>query len=161
MASRRASSVYFIRAMIYNASPTIALYFSLFFIFLFSGALYSAHIFRITRSASSPYRLARTTLSLPSALVWADEYTWSPIEQTQTYTTTGALLIAQLTAGRRPIELPVPRSMLLAQPIGQRYLGLRYTIGGSNATAGKFTAGIHALSFQDIGKNYPVGYTIT
>lgn len=74
---------------------------------------------------------------------------------------TGALLIAQLTAGRRPIELAVPRSVLLAQPIGQRYLGLRYTIGGSNATAGKFTAGIHALSFQDIGKNYPVGYTIT
>ena len=36
-----------------------------------------------------------TTLTLPDALSWADEYTWSPIEQSQTYTTTGALLIEE------------------------------------------------------------------
>ena len=34
-----------------------------------------------------------TTLTLPDALSWSDEYTWSPVEQTKTYTTTGALLI--------------------------------------------------------------------
>ncbi len=39
--------------------------------------------------------LGATTLSLPSALNWVDEYTWSPIEQAQTYTTTGALLIEE------------------------------------------------------------------
>ncbi len=43
-----------------------------------------------------------TTLALPSALSWTDEYTWSPVVQTQTYTTTGALLIEEATkqAGR-------------------------------------------------------------
>jgi hypothetical protein len=39
--------------------------------------------------------LGATTLALPSALNWVDEYTWSPIEQTQTYTITGALLVEE------------------------------------------------------------------
>ncbi|MBK9442589.1 MAG: hypothetical protein IPN53_15330 [Comamonadaceae bacterium] len=47
-----------------------------------------------------------TTLTLPDALNWADEYTWSPVQQTTSYTTTGALLIEEATkqAGR-PITL--------------------------------------------------------
>lgn len=73
---------------------------------------------------------------------------------------TGALLIAQLVAGRPPIIIDVPRHVLLAQPVGQRYLGLRYTIGGSNATAGQFTASL-VLDAQDVGKNYASGYSIT
>ena len=42
------------------------------------------------------------TLSLPSSLAWTDELSWSAVEQTQTYTTTGALLIEEATkqAGR-------------------------------------------------------------
>jgi len=74
---------------------------------------------------------------------------------------TGALAIAQLTAGRKPIELKVGRAILNAQPIGQRYLGLNYVVSGSNATAGKFTAAIYSEGFQDVAKNYPVGYSIT
>lgn len=38
---------------------------------------------------------ASTTLTLPAALNWSDEFTWSPIEQSKTYTTTGALLIEE------------------------------------------------------------------
>lgn len=47
-----------------------------------------------------------TTVTLPDALRWSDEYTWSPVEQSQTYTITGALLIEEATkqAGR-PITL--------------------------------------------------------
>lgn len=43
-----------------------------------------------------------TTLALPSDLAWTDELSWSAVEQTQTYTTTGALLIEEATrqAGR-------------------------------------------------------------
>lgn len=42
------------------------------------------------------------TLDLPSDLSWADELSWSAVEQTQTFTTTGALLIEEATkqAGR-------------------------------------------------------------
>lgn len=42
------------------------------------------------------------TLDLPSSLSWSDELSWSAVEQTQTYTTTGALLIEEATkqAGR-------------------------------------------------------------
>lgn len=43
----------------------------------------------LTHTASS------VSLELPDALNWTDEYTWSPVEQTKTYTTTGALLIEE------------------------------------------------------------------
>ena len=47
-----------------------------------------------------------TTLTLPDALSWSDEYTWSPVEQTKTYTTTGALLIEEgVKQAGRPITL--------------------------------------------------------
>lgn len=43
-----------------------------------------------------------TAVELPDALSWVDEYSWSPIEQAKTYTTTGALLIEEAVrqAGR-------------------------------------------------------------
>ena len=54
----------------------------------------------LTHTASS------ITLTLPDALNWSDEYTWSAVQQAKTYTTTGALLIEEGTkqAGR-PITL--------------------------------------------------------
>lgn len=72
---------------------------------------------------------------------------------------TGAIALAQLTAGRRPIVLELSRSILLALPLGQRYLGLNYVVTGTAPTTGQVTAGL-VLEAQDIGKNYPVGYTI-
>ena len=46
------------------------------------------------------------TLTLPDALSWADEYTWTPVEQSKTYTTTGALLIEEaVKQAGRPITL--------------------------------------------------------
>lgn len=54
----------------------------------------------LTHTASS------TTLTLPDALSWADEYTWSPVQQSKTYTTTGALLIEEgVKQAGRPITL--------------------------------------------------------
>ena len=49
---------------------------------------------------------ATTTLTLPDDLSWTDEFSWQPVVQTKTYTTTGALLIEEATrqAGR-PITL--------------------------------------------------------
>ena len=46
------------------------------------------------------------TLTLPDDLSWSDEFTWAPVVQNKTYTTTGALLIEEATrqAGR-PISL--------------------------------------------------------
>ena len=74
---------------------------------------------------------------------------------------TDAIAKTELTAGRRPIEVVVPRSLLAAQPIGQRYIGVQYTVGTGPLTAGAFTAYLIAGdSVQDIGKNYPVGYAI-
>ncbi len=47
-----------------------------------------------------------TTLTLPDALNWADEYAWSPVQQSKQYTTTGALLIEEATKqSGRPITL--------------------------------------------------------
>lgn len=72
---------------------------------------------------------------------------------------TDALAKTELTAGRRPIIIQVPRSQLLAQPVGQRYLGLQYTVGTGPLTAGAFTASI-VHDAQDIGKFYASGYTV-
>jgi hypothetical protein len=47
-----------------------------------------------------------TTLTLPDALNWTDEYAWSPVQQSKQYTTTGALLIEEATKqSGRPITL--------------------------------------------------------
>ena len=45
-------------------------------------------------------------LTLPSGLVWSDELTWTPVQQSQEYSLTGALLleISEKQAGR-PITL--------------------------------------------------------
>ena len=54
----------------------------------------------LTHTASS------TSVTLPDALSWADEYTWSPVVQNKTYTTTGALLVEEATRQTgRPITL--------------------------------------------------------
>lgn len=47
-----------------------------------------------------------TTVTLSDDLSWIDEFDWHPVEQTQTYTTTGALIVESATrqAGR-PITL--------------------------------------------------------
>jgi hypothetical protein len=47
-----------------------------------------------------------TTLVLPDALNWVDEFDWSPVEQAKSYTTTGALLIEEgVKQAGRPITL--------------------------------------------------------
>ena len=67
---------------------------------------------------------------------------------------------SELTAGRKLIELKVPRAILLAQPVGQRYIGLNYVVAVANLSAGKFTAGI-IVDFQDQKKDYASGFSIT
>lgn len=50
--------------------------------------------------------LGTTMVTLPDALNWTDEYTWSPVQQTKTRTTTGALLIEEaVKQAGRPITL--------------------------------------------------------
>lgn len=72
---------------------------------------------------------------------------------------TDAIGKAELPAGRRPIVIEVPSTVLAAQPIGQRYLGLQYTVGTGPLTGGSFTANL-VKDAQDIGKYYPSGFTV-
>lgn len=65
---------------------------------------------------------------------------------------TGAVVTAQLTAGRAPIVIRVPRALLIAAPVGQRYIGLQYTIVGT-FTTGAVTANI-VLDAADVNKLY-------
>lgn len=49
---------------------------------------------------------SNTQLTLPDALNWIDEFSYSPVQQTKTYTTTGALLIEEaVRQAGRPITL--------------------------------------------------------
>ncbi|TPQ24932.1 Bbp16 family capsid cement protein [Methylomonas koyamae] len=66
---------------------------------------------------------------------------------------------AELTAGRDPIAICLPESFLNAQPIGQRYLGVQYTIATGPLTAGKFTCSITDSEVSS-NKNYPSGFTV-
>ena len=72
---------------------------------------------------------------------------------------TDAIGKAELTIGRRPIYLNIPASVLAAQPIGQRYLGVQYTVGTGPLTAGAFSCAITDTEV-DVGKNYPSGFTV-
>jgi hypothetical protein len=72
---------------------------------------------------------------------------------------TDAIPVANLTAGRKPIRIRISPHVLNALPIGQRYLGLQYTVGTGPLTAGAFTASI-VRDGQDVGKNYPSGFTV-
>ena len=71
---------------------------------------------------------------------------------------TPAIVTADLTLGRRPIIIEMSPQHLLSIPLSQRYLGLNYVVSGTYS-AGKVTAGL-VLDAQNIGRNYPVGYSI-
>lgn len=71
---------------------------------------------------------------------------------------TGAIVTAQLAAGRAPIVLRVPRSLLLAAPVGQRYIGIQYTIVGTYT--GNVTANM-VLDAADVNKVYTANTPIT
>jgi hypothetical protein len=72
---------------------------------------------------------------------------------------TDAIAKTELTAGRRPIILEIPPSVLAAQPIGQRYLGVQYTVGTGPLTAGAFTCNL-VRDVQDVGKYHASGFTV-
>jgi hypothetical protein len=66
---------------------------------------------------------------------------------------------AELTQGRRPIALEITDTILASQPIGQRYLGVRYTVATGPLTAGQFTC-YFADEKPSVGKNYPSGFSV-
>lgn len=70
---------------------------------------------------------------------------------------TGAITLAGggLAAGQQH-ALRIPADIA---GVGERYLGVQYTVGGSNATAGKVTADI-VLDIQDGKKFYESGFTV-
>lgn len=72
---------------------------------------------------------------------------------------TDAIAKTELTLGRRPIGIKVPRAVILAQPVGQRYIGLNYVVGTGPMLTGKITAGI-VKDFQDMSKNYASGFAV-
>lgn len=72
---------------------------------------------------------------------------------------TDAIAKTELTVGRRPIYLEIPASILAAQPIGQRYLGVQYTVTTGPLTAGSFTAMVVADPANS-AKFYPSGFTV-
>jgi hypothetical protein len=52
---------------------------------------------------------------------------------------TDAIGKAELTAGRKPFAQRIDPAILVAQPNGQRYLGVQYTVATGPLTAGAFT----------------------
>lgn len=73
---------------------------------------------------------------------------------------TDAIGKSELTAGRKPILVKVSSAVLLAQPIGQRYFGVQYTVATGPLTAGAFTANV-VIDGQDVNKNYASGFSVT
>jgi len=72
----------------------------------------------------------------------------------------GAIPVADLAAGRVPISICLNQSALTSLPIGQRYLGVRYTVATGPLTAGAFTAYITDESANGSNKIYPGGFTV-
>lgn len=72
---------------------------------------------------------------------------------------TDAIAKTDLTIGRKPIVVCISPAALLSLPIGQRYLGVQYTVGTGPLTAGSFSAAI-TDTVVDMNKNYPSGFTV-
>src|SRR5574343_180458 len=72
---------------------------------------------------------------------------------------TGAVGKAELTAGRAPISLCLPPSVYAALPVGQRYLGVRYTVATGPLTAGSFTCYLSNTEVHG-AKYYASGFTV-
>ena len=72
---------------------------------------------------------------------------------------TDALGKSEFAAGRRPICLTVPPSLLAALPVGERYLGLRYVVATGPMTAGAVDAYINNVAIGG-GKHYASGFTV-
>lgn len=72
---------------------------------------------------------------------------------------TDAIGKAELTAGRKPISVCLNPAILAAQPNGQRYLGVQYTVGTGPLTAGAFTC---YLSDSEVSgpQHYASGFTV-
>lgn len=72
---------------------------------------------------------------------------------------TDAIGKTELTAGRKPMTIRIPSAILAAQPVGQRYLGVQYSVGTGPLTAGAFTCN---LTLEDMGvaKHYASGFTV-
>lgn len=72
---------------------------------------------------------------------------------------TDAIPKADLVAGRKPIAVCISPQVLNSLPIGQRYLGVQYTVATGPLTAGAFTCYI-TDSDVSVNKNYPSGFTV-
>ena len=56
--------------------------------------------------------ITQQEIDLPNDLLWRDEFDWSPVEATQTYTLTGALIIeSSVRQAGRPISLSADQDM--------------------------------------------------
>lgn len=72
---------------------------------------------------------------------------------------TDAIGKAELPAGRQPIRIRISPHVLASLPIGQRYLGVQYTVATGPLTAGAFTANV-VRDGQDVAVYYPSGFTV-
>ena len=71
---------------------------------------------------------------------------------------TDAIPKTDLTLGRKPITVGIPSSTLVALPLGQRYLGVQYTVATGPLTAGKFSCWVTSGGV-DVSRPYGSGYT--
>lgn len=70
----------------------------------------------------------------------------------------GPIPKADLTAGRAPFSVGLAQNASLAISLGQRYIGVQYTVGTGPLTAGSFTCCL--TTDTNIPKIYPSGYTV-
>lgn len=72
---------------------------------------------------------------------------------------TDAIPKADLVAGRAPISICLSPQALSSLPLGQRYLGVQYTVATGPLTAGAFTAYITDTEVTGV-KSYASGFTV-
>ena len=73
---------------------------------------------------------------------------------------TDAIGKAELTAGRSPISLHLNKSILAAQKLGQRYLGVQYVVATGPLTTGSAFSCVLTDSEIADGKYYTSGFSV-
>ena len=72
---------------------------------------------------------------------------------------TDAIAKTDLTLARKPIVICISQATLLSLPVGQRYLGVQYTVATGPLTAGKFSATITDTEVG-VGQYYSSGFSV-
>lgn len=113
---------------------------------LVNAGLLGTPLYLIVRVGAAFNNLTSLTITLESSAA-------SDLSSSTVHFSSGAILLAALTANKQLLVVPLPVADY------KRYLGLRYTVAGTNPSTGDVTAFL-SMDAGGVSPVYPSGFTL-